>query len=178
MTIWGGKNYFSISFQIMIKANVVYTYFFCQIIIVVFKYRHFTFFLPRQRLAPFLPICVLVAWARAICSSDDQSVPHVGATYNCRNTFPLVTTVGNTFSLVITVENTFPLVITLENTFPLVITIGNTFLMAITIGNTFLLVITVGNTLPLVITLRKTFPPLITVKFIYLFYLFFLFFFF
>ena len=75
--------------------------------------------------------------------------------FNCRNTFPLLMTVGNTFPLVITVENTFPLVITVENTFPFVITVGDRLPLVITVENTFPLLITVGKNIGSSFFLKK-----------------------
>ena len=123
----------------MIKTEMC-TYFFYRIIIVVFKYRHLTFFLSRKHLAPFFvagpPCCLSTCYL-----------------------FKYMRKAFHTVLLVITVENTFPLVITVGNTFPPLITVGNRFPLVITVGNTFPPLITVENTSPLVIT----FPLLITV---------------
>ena len=101
------------------------TYFFYRIIIVVFKYSHFTLFLSRKHLAPFFvagPPC---------CLSTCYLFKYMRKAFH---TVLLVITVGNTFPLVITVENTFSLVITVRNTFPPLITVGNKFPLFITIG--------------------------------------------
>ena len=111
------------------------TYFFYRIIIVVFKYSHYTFSILRKHLAPFL--------AGLPC---------------CLGTCYLFKCMGEAFTPVIIIKNMFLLVITVGNMFPLVLPVGNTFPPLITAGNTFRLVLTFGNTFPPPITFGNTSP--------------------
>ena len=114
------KAIFSCLFKSWLKQKCG-TYVFYRIIIVVFKYSHFTFFILRKHLAPFLaglPCCLSTCY---LFKCMGKAFPPL---ITIEYVFPTVISGGNVFPTVKTSRNVFPTVKTSRNVFPTVISGG------------------------------------------------------